>query len=301
VTGGVDGGDGLRVSLADGSPVDRALAAVGAAPLAERVPVLAYGANRSPHTLAMKMAHHGRSPGPGPAAPVAIPVLAGSVTGLDVVAAGLSSQGFVYADVAPSPGTRISVLLTLLDPDQATAVHRSEGVGAGMYECALVDGFEVAGAPGLTLEAVAYAGCLPVFVSPELAAPLAFATIAAEGRRFAAEDQVGIMAHVLRSTGVAPAVAGLLGSDAGDPLATARDLTRLLSGQWWYAHNTGDEPLAVARRAGDLVTEALRAHGAARSTAARLAEAGKVLAPDVAYASGPELRLGARIRVASPG
>jgi hypothetical protein len=287
---------GLRVALADGTPVDRVLAGLGAAPLAERVPVLAYGANRSPHTLALKMAHHGRRDGP----PVAVPVLAGTLTGLDVVAAGLSSQGFIYADVVPSPGTRVTVLLTLLDPDQAAAVHDSEGVGRGMYDCALIDGFDVAGAPGLTLEVVAYAGCRPVFVSPEAGSPLAFAAIAAEGRRFAADDQVGITAHVLRSTGVAAELAALVGSESDDPREAARDLARLLSGQWWYTHNTQDQPLAVARRVERLVAEALARHGAPRSTADRLGDEGKVLPPDVAYASGPELRLAAQVAVAPP-
>ena len=306
--GGNDGErDRLTVTLEDGTPVDDVLAGVGLPTLAERVPVLAYGSNRSPHTLGLKFVHHGYEP---PGGTVAVPVLAGTLTGLDVVAAGLSTQGYVYADVTESPGTEISVLLTLLDPEQAAAIHDSEGVGRGLYDCALVPGFSVAadgsdsgddpgGGPGAALDVIAYAGRRPVFLSPETGAPVAFSAIAARGRRFAAYDQVDLMAHVLSTTGVAGEVAGLLGLGADDPPAEiARELARLLSGQWWYTHNTHDMPMAAAIRAEELVGQALRSHAAARSTAERLAAEGAVLDLDAVLAAGPELRLGAQIDLA---
>lgn len=285
-------GDRLVVTLADGTPVDEVLAGVGLPTLADRVPVLAYGANRSPHTLELKFAHHGYEP---PGGTVAAPVLAGTLSGLDVVAAGLSSQGFVYADVVPSSGTQVSVLLTLLDPAQASVVHDSEGVGRGMYECARLPGFTVAGTT-VTLDVLAYAGCHPVFVSPATGTPLAFSAVAATGRRFAAHGQVEMTAHVLETTGVLGAVAAVLGLTADDPpVEVARELARLLSGQWWYTHNTGDHPMAAAVRAERLVWEALGGHAAPRSTAERLGAEGAVIAPEVVHAAGPDLRLGARL------
>jgi len=272
---------------------------VGLPTLAERVPVLAYGSNRSPQTLGLKFDHHGYD---APGGTVAVPVLAGTLSGLDVVAAGLSSQGYVYADVAPSPGTEISVLLTLLDPEQAAAIHDSEGVGRGLYECALVPGFSVANSvagAGGTLDVLAYAGLHPVFVSPDTGTPVAFSAIAASGRRFAAYEQVDLMAHVLSTTGIAREVAGLLGLGADDPpVEIARELARLLSGQWWYAHNTGDVPMAAAVRAEELVWQALGRHAAPQSTAERLAAEGTVLDVDTVLAAGPELRLGAQVDLA---
>ncbi|HEY8524527.1 MAG TPA: hypothetical protein VIL48_06170 [Acidimicrobiales bacterium] len=280
------------VTLADGRPLDAALAAAGLPELAERIPVLAYGANRSPHSLALKLAHHGYD---APGGTVAVPVLAGAIAGLDVVVAGLSSQGFVYADVVPSPGTEISVLLTLLDPGQVAAVHDSEGVGRGAYECARLPGFTVAGT-GRRLDVLAYAGCKPVFVSPVTGGPLAFAAIAATGRRFAAHDQVELMGRVLAETGIVAEVAALVGLDAGRPPAeVGRELARLLSGQWWYSHNTGDEPMATAVRAEELVWAALGRFAAPQSTAERLGAEGALLSADEAYAAGPELRLGAQL------
>jgi hypothetical protein len=295
------GGSRLSVSLDDGTPVDDVLAGVGLPTLAERVPVLAYGANRSPHTLGLKFAHHGYE---APGGRLAVPVLAGSLSGLDVVAARLSAQGFVNADLAPSPGTEISVLLTLLDPAQAAAVHESEGVGRGRYDCALVPGFAVAGdsagdGGGCVLDVLAYASRRPVFVSPDTGTPLAFAAIAARGRRFAAYEQVDLMAHVLSATGVVGPIAGLLGLGAGDPpVQVARELIRLLNGQWWYAHNTGDRRMAAAVRASELVGQALDRHAAPQSTAERMAAEGAVLDADAVLAAGPELRLGAQVDLA---
>jgi hypothetical protein len=252
----------------------------------------------------LKFDHHGYDARGGT---VAVPVLAGTLTGLDVVAAGLSSQGFIYADVAPSPGTEVSVLLTLLDPDQAAAVHDSEGLGRGVYDCALVPGFSVAtdgrepgdrGAGGVTLDVLVYAGHHPVFLSPAMGTPVAFSAIAARGRRFAGYDQVELMAHVLSSTGIAGEVASLIGAGAGDPpVEIAHELARMLSGQWWYAHNTGDVPMAAAVRAEELVWQAMNRHSAAQSTAERLAAEGTVVDVDVVLAAGPELRLGAQLEL----
>jgi hypothetical protein len=293
-------GGRLAVALADGTPVDEVLVGLGLPTLADRVPVLAYGSNRSPHTLALKFAHHDYASRGGGAGSVAVPVLAGTLTGLDVVAGCLSRQGYVNADLTPSPGTEISVMLTLLDPAQAAAVHDSEGVGRGRYDCALVPGFTVAaGGEDRTLDVLAYAGRHPVFVSPETGTPLAYSAIAARGRRFAAYDQVDLLAHVLSTTGAAGPVAEVLGLGAdGPPDQLAHELVRLLSGQWWYAHNTGDGRTAAAVRAEQLVSEALFRHAAPQSTADRLASEGALLDAGAVLAAGPELRLGAQLEVA---
>jgi hypothetical protein len=293
------GGRSLRLTLADGTPVDDVLAAAGAAPLAERVPMLAYGANRSPHTLAIKFAHHGLAyDGDAPPAVAAVPVVRGSLGDVDVVGAGLSSQGYIYADLTPSPGTRITAYVTLLDPAQATAVHASEGVGKGAYDCAWVPGFTPDGTD-LQLDVLAYAGCLPVFVSPATATPQAFAAVAAADRRFPAADQVTLLGHVLESTGILDPVASLLGPlDGRQPEVVAAELARMLSGQWWYRHNTGDQVTAAAAQAQQLVWDALLRHGALETTSQWLAARGAVLDSGVAYASGPELRLAAQITTA---
>jgi hypothetical protein len=286
-------GGALRVRLPDGTDVDDLLRRHGLAPLAERVPVVAYGANRSPASLALKLRHHGYDDGTG--APVAVPVLAGTLAGFDVVAAAYTGQGYVYADIAPSPGTSARIMVTLLDPGQAAAVHDSEGVrtaGAG-YDCAWVPGLTVA---GVGLRALAYAGCLPVFVSPRTGSPLAFAAIGAGGRRFEAFDQVDLVAEILTTTGILEEVADLVGAPGAPPdaRAVAVDLARTLNGQWWYAHhNPGVPRLPRADAAQAVVNRAIRAHAPGPTTSERLRPDGRVLDADTAYEAGPGLRLGA--------
>jgi hypothetical protein len=94
-------------------------------------------------------------------------------------------------------------------------------------------------------------------------------------------------------------VAGLLGPvGSRDPVVVAAELARMLSGQWWYRHNTGDDVTAAAARAQQLLWDALLRHGAPESTSQWLAGRGAVIDAEVAYASGPELRLGAQVSTA---
>jgi hypothetical protein len=330
----VAAGDALAGRLPDGTDLDLMLGQLGATPLAERIPVLAYGANRGPQSLLVKFAHHPHggldAPGfdvpaadappvaPPPVGATVVPVLRATVHGHDVVAAGMSLQGFVFADLVPSAGTAVEVMITLLDPDQAAAVHDSEGVGAGRYDLvALPGGAEVTGT-GRWLDVLAYACCRKAFLSPEVGSPLALATIEATGRALPALDQVALLAHVLRTTGLVPAVAelaepevvaaraaaraagaaGAAGADGAagpaDEATVARALSTLLSAQWWRQHRTGERPVRRADQALSLVRAAMATHSVARSTAARLADAGAVLSVEEAYGAGPHLRLAAR-------
>ncbi|HEY8544420.1 MAG TPA: hypothetical protein VIL36_05205, partial [Acidimicrobiales bacterium] len=263
-----DGGR-VHVTTADGTPVDALLRDLGVAPLADRVPSVAYGANRSPDSLALKFEHHGAG-----GAPPVVPVLAVRLAGVDAVGAGISGQGFVYADVVDSPGTRLSALLPLLDHRQLVAVHDSEGLGSA-YDCAWLPDVELvasaaaattdAGATGsatdsdgggdtvATLGAMAYVGRQPAFRDPDAEQPLAFATVPAVGRRFPALHQVDLLARVIAATGIGGGLARRLGHADGHPGAgegeppaatLAAELIGLLNGQWWYHHHTGEPPLA---------------------------------------------------------
>lgn len=297
--GGAGAGDGAAGDGAaggargGGSELDRVLGDLGAAPLADRVPLLAYGANRGPRSLALKFAQSDRGALAGGGGATVVPVLAAAVVDHDVVASGISLQGFVRGDLTPSPSTRVRVMVALLDPDQLAAIHDSEGVGTGRYDVVEWPGVEVAGT-GRRLDVLAYACCRPPFVSPEVGTPLALAAIAATGRRFPALDQAALLGHVLRSTGLAGAVADLAGVRGGDERAVARALARLWGERWWHEHRTGERPFGPGEEAMALVRSAMAAHGLARSTAARLADAGAVLHPEDAYGGSPALRLASR-------
>ncbi|HEY3143797.1 MAG TPA: hypothetical protein VGJ86_21860, partial [Acidimicrobiales bacterium] len=261
--------DGLRLTVGDGTPVDSVLRRLGVASLRERIPTIGYGANRSPHSLALKFSHHGRGE------PV-VPVFAGSLSDVDVVAAGLSSQGFVFADIVDSPGTRVDVLLALLDPEQLVAVHDSEGVGK-VYDCAWLPGIAVVGTEG-TLGGLAYVGRRGLFADPD-GHPLAFSAITARSRRFPALSQVEMMARVIEVTGLGEQLSQLLHTEPG---AVAQDLIRLLNGQWWYRHNTGDAPLGIAEEAHRTLADAMARHRIERPASSPLIAT--VLTRDEAYA-----------------
>lgn len=109
--------------------VDELLADRGLASMGERCGIASYGANRNPGTLAIKMEHYNyRSPGNG----LVVPVLKGGITGAEAVAAGLSTQGYFYADLAMGDpeiaAERLEMWVVLADTDQVRVLHNSEGV-----------------------------------------------------------------------------------------------------------------------------------------------------------------------------
>ena len=88
------------------------------APLSQRTPVLAYGANAAPERLRRKFA---------PAGPAVFPVLQARLHGFDVVhAAHISSYGAVPATIAPSPGTVCHIAITCLDARELARMHETE-------------------------------------------------------------------------------------------------------------------------------------------------------------------------------
>ncbi|MBM6405625.1 hypothetical protein JQN72_15385 [Phycicoccus sp. CSK15P-2] len=96
-----------------------ALDELGAAPLAERTPVLAVGSNASADVVRHKLASRG--------VPVVVPVLTGVVRGLGVAhSAHVSRAGYVPAAPVHRARARTRVVLQLLDDDQLAAVDETE-------------------------------------------------------------------------------------------------------------------------------------------------------------------------------
>lgn len=286
------GGDITAACLSDGRDLDAMLRVAGLAPIAERIPVLAYGANRNPHTLELKFAHHDYETD-GNA--TMVPVLAGTVSDVDVVAAGLSAQGCLYADLTPSPDTTVQVHVALFDVDQARAIHESEGVGRGGYDCARIPGFAL-DRTELTLEPLSYAGSRGVFVSPTTGEPLAFSAIDARARRFTALDQIAAMSHVIDVGELTDELQRLLDLDTTtDPAEVAREVVCVLSGAWWYAHHTGDHRPRIAGTVERLIRRAISPHEAATPAAEYFARQGRAVETAAVFAAGPGLRLAAQL------
>ena len=88
------------------------------APLSQRTPVLAYGANAAPERLKRKFEPFGAA---------VFPVLQAKLNGFDVVhAAHISSYGAVPATIAPSPGTVCDIAITCLDSRELARMHETE-------------------------------------------------------------------------------------------------------------------------------------------------------------------------------
>jgi hypothetical protein len=100
-------------------PLRSALAALGAAPLADRTPVLAVGSNAASAVVRHKLASRGVSP--------VVPVVTGVVHGLGVAhSAHVARGGYVPAAPVHRSSARTRVVLQLLDDEQLEVVDATE-------------------------------------------------------------------------------------------------------------------------------------------------------------------------------
>jgi hypothetical protein len=285
----------------DGRALDDLLGARGLPTLEQRYPVLAYGGNRNPATLKLKLAHYGyASPGQG----TVLPVLPVRVRGVDVVAGGLSGQGYLYADILAdenTASTEIFAHLLLLDSDQMRVLHDSEGVRTDFYDVAVLPGVELA-VPGATVQTVAamvYVGVAPIIISPTLESPLAFAAVRATGRRFPEFGATAMLAHILEAVEATALVRATVapgqpdGAESlADPFELASELMRYLNGQWWWRHHTGKRRTLACEWLEEQLKGMLTKVSAPVPTRDLIAARGRLLDAREAYSPGARLTFG---------
>jgi hypothetical protein len=284
--------------VAGGGSLADLLAERGLPSIAERIPVMAYGGNRNPATLELKLRHYEyRSHGQG----IVLPVLPARVRGLDVVGGGLSSQGYLFADLYSDEATRdteLDIHVLLLDDDQVRVMHESEGTDTGQYDVALFRSADLVAPTGSAgvVPVLAYVGTVPVFVSPALGTPLALSAVRARGRRLPEFDNVGMLAHALEACDLVAEVGSVVTAGTGGVPTGARDvadqLMRYMNGQWWYRRHTGDRRIRSCERLEVLIVERMRQFSATMSGNERLAGLQQVLPPDAALRPDPALRIG---------
>jgi hypothetical protein len=283
------GRDGFDV-IVDGKPrsLDLFLMELGLPPLAERYPVLAYGANRNPASLESKLLNHGYA---GPHR--CIPVLAATLADAEVVACRLFGQGYFFGEIlldSPfSAGVELEVRVDLVDREALRVLNDSEGILEGRYTAAVVPGVEVTGVAESRLS-MGYVANSDVFSSPLLGTPLAFSSIGARSRRIPAMTAREILSHALDRLGLRQAVSELTGLRPDASLA--QELSKYLNGQWWYQFNTGDEPLAGYTEVLRLFAEAVAGSSLGSRTLDRLEAQGRLLTANVAYDPDPSLLWG---------
>ena len=162
------------------------------APLSQRTPVLAYGANAAPERLNRKFA---------PVGSAVFPVLQARLHGFDIVhAAHISSYGAVPATIAPSPGTVCDIAITCLDARELGRMHETE-FRRHTYRFGPLRNIRLE--PDLlpAMDTVStYVGGYG-HIAPE-GAPLALAAIRAEGRRFRTCSQTEALEAIQAMLGV---------------------------------------------------------------------------------------------------
>lgn len=285
-----DFGSGYLVE-ADGryKPVDPLLVSLDLPVLADRYASLAYGANRNPATLHIKFLNYGYcSPGKS----LAVPVLRGKLCGADIVAGGLSGQGYLYGDLLVksqlTQNTVIEAWVALLDEDQLRAINDSEGVDGGAYEVAQFPGFVIEGS-NQEIAPLGYAGSCPIFISPELGKPLSFASVKANNRLLPAMTPREMFNHLLDVFNIRQVVSDHTGLDNDESLAA--ELAKYMNGQWWYRFNTGDRPIKGYQRVVKMFDDLIRSHSQYLSTANLMREHGLVLSLGEAYHPGEAMTL----------
>lgn len=231
--------------------------------LGDRFASIAYGANRNPATLAIKMenySYEGLSDG------LVLPVLKGVTRGRDVVACGVSGQGYLYADLIPAedgaPEATIESWLPLLDDDQLRVMHDGENVRGGLYSLAALP-FQLDGTNDW-FPALAYAGNDAAFVSPTYGQPLAYTSVQATDRELPTMSPTEMMEHLLSVDGLGSRIAELLRVETDD--TPAKFLMAFMNKHWWerFSNGTTDERY---ERVCEELQAVIEDHQPARSTA----------------------------------
>jgi hypothetical protein len=113
-------------------------------------------------------------------------------------------------------------------------------VTQGLYSVARIPGVNVAGL-SKPIAPLGYVANARVWRSPAFDSPIGFSSIPAAKRRIPAMTPRQMMDHALDVLHLRARVIDATGLDQEN---LARDLTKYLNGQWWYAFNTGDTPIS---------------------------------------------------------
>lgn len=275
-------GGGFAVPGAEGQSLDRLLGRLGLPPLGDRIAVLAYGANRNPATLHIKLANY-RYVSPN-GTDDCLPVLRATLADADVAACGVHGQGYLYGELLlnseHSQGTLLDVQVCMADRDQLRVLNDSEGIREGGYHLAWIPGVTLT-ATGEPVSAVGYVADAHTWVSPVHTAPLGFTSVPARGRRYPAMTATGSLGHVIDVLGLRAGIRAVTGLPDDDRLAP--ELAKYLNGQWWYAFNTGQPAIAGYGRVLDLMRAAMAESLLSLRTHDHLAERNLVIETTAAY------------------
>lgn len=253
--------------------------------LASRIPVLAYGANRNPATLHIKLRDYGYETSRGSC----IPVLKSNLGGADIVACGLHGQGYLYGelliDTEFTRSTLLDVSIQLLDIEQLRVMNDSEGVRLGLYTLAAVPGTSIEGGDR-KISSLAYIANERVWVSPALSSPISYSSAPARGRSLPEMSATKMLEHVINTLHLRHEI--VAATAISDPPLLASELAKYLNGQWWYNFHTGNSPIKGYQRVMELFSERMADSTIPVKSIDQLRRDNTCLELEEAYAPGPQ-------------
>lgn len=202
--------DGATLPLAEPGKdnIDGTLLRRGAAPMHERIAVLAYGANAAPSRLRQKFS--AQAPG------TIFPVFKTRLHDFDIVyACHISSYGSIPATLTPCRGTVVEIAVTYLDRHQLTRMHETE-LSSHSYVFGRLDGLTVEIGELGTLSTVHSYWARHGYFSLR-GGPLALAAIVAERRRFAEASQDRVQGHARDRLAPGRGLHDVVAENANDP------------------------------------------------------------------------------------
>ncbi|MDT3395622.1 hypothetical protein RKE29_02980 [Streptomyces sp. B1866] len=255
--------------------------------LEQRFPVLAYGANRNPSTLYTKLLNY--SSRDGGTNGHCLPVLKGRIQGADVAACRFHGHGYLYGEIllghSLCKNVELEVYVCLVDLEQLAVLNQSEGVGAGLYELAVIPEVLVDDLPQ-PFSALGYAANQSVWLSPVHETPVAYSLLSATDRILPSMTSREMVDHVMDSLGLRGQISALTGLKNDGRLA--EEVAKYLNGQWWYQFHTGEAPIRGYRQVLELFDSRMSAKSAQSRTLDSLRANGLVLSHKDAYAPGRE-------------
>ena len=184
--------DTLGGSNVGGATLSKKLDSLGATPLERRYPIIGYGSNANPAQLQNKFYDKDDDTS------TVIPVFKATLEGYDVVYANsFASYGSIPATITASPGTTVSVWITLLDKSQLATMDKTEGRNIRYWMAQLLGEVRFDDYDKL-IKAFAYVHAEGVLNLEGAGGPTRLATIPAQHPRFTGLDQYQILQKISR-------------------------------------------------------------------------------------------------------
>lgn len=247
--------------------------------LEDRFPIIAYGANRNPATISIKLKNYKYK---SSRIKEVIPMLKGVLQNADVVASGLHGQGYFYGDLLLNSkfaaGCSIEIWISLLDKDQLRVMNDSEGIKSKLYSLAWIDDVFLSDTKK-KLRSLVYVSNEPILILNS--EPVAFNQVKANNRRIPSMNALEMLDTFLEAFNLKKETSKISGIPIDSQFAS--ELMKYLNGQWWYQFNTHNIPLLGFKQILDLFKNAIKTNYSQDGSTSYLRRLNQLVLPQEAY------------------